>query len=49
MLGFKNDTEVLISFGGTTSVYPININTITALSVGIDGDISFNNNNMELR
>ena len=46
-LGFKNDTEVLISFDGTTSTNPININTITALSVGIDGDISFNNNNME--
>ena len=46
-LGFKNDTEVLISFDGTTSTNPININTITALSVGIDGDISFNHNNME--
>ena len=38
-LGFKNDTEILISFSGTTSTYPININTITALSIGIDGDI----------
>ena len=46
-LGFKNDTEVLISFSGTTSTYPININTITALSIGIDGDISFSHNNME--
>jgi hypothetical protein len=46
-LGFKNDTEILISFNGTSSTYPININTITALSVGIDGDISFNHNNME--
>lgn len=46
-LGFKNDTEILILFDGTTSTYPININTITALSIGIDGDISFNHNNME--
>ena len=46
-LGFKNNTEILISFSGTTSTYPININTITAFSVGIDGDISFSNNNME--
>ena len=46
-LGFKNNTDILISFDDTLSNYPININTITALSVGIDGDISFNNNNME--
>ena len=46
-LGFKNNTEILISFSGTESTYPININTIRALSIGIDGDISFNNNNME--
>ncbi len=46
-LGFNNDTKVLISFGGTTSTNPINVNTVTALSVGIDGDISFNHNNME--
>ena len=46
-LGFKNNTEILMSFSGTTSTYPININTIQALSVGIDGDISFSNNNME--
>ena len=45
-LGFKNDTEIFISFDDTLSTYPININTITALSVGIDGDISFNHNNM---
>jgi hypothetical protein len=46
-LGFKDDSEVLISFNTTTSTYPININSITALSIGIDGDISFSNNNME--
>ena len=45
--GFKNDTEVFISFDTTTSTYPLNINSITALSIGIDGDISFSNNNME--
>ena len=27
-LGFKNNTEILISFSGTESTYPININTI---------------------
>ena len=42
-----NTTENLISFSGTESTYPININTIRALSIGLDGDISFNNNNME--
>ena len=45
--GFNNNVEVLISFSGTPSTNPININTIRALSVGIDGDISFNHNNME--
>ncbi len=46
-LGFKDNIEVLISFNTTTSTYPININSITALSIGINGDISFSNNNME--
>ena len=45
--GFKNNTEILISFSSTTSTNPINVKTIRALSIGIDGDISFNNNNME--
>jgi hypothetical protein len=45
--GLNDNVETLISSNGTTSTYPININTIRALSVGIDGDISFSNNNME--
>jgi hypothetical protein len=45
--GFFNNVENLISTSGTESTYPININTIRALSIGIDGDISFNYNNME--
>ena len=45
--GLNNNVETLISFSGTECIYPININTIRALSIGIDGDISFNNNNME--
>ena len=45
--GFNNNVEVLISSTGTESTYPININTIRALTIGIDGDISFNYNNME--
>jgi len=46
-LGFKNNIEILISFSGTESTNPININSIRALSIGIDDDISFNNNDME--
>ena len=46
-LGFKNNIEVIISFSGTESTNPINTNTIRALSIGIDGDISFSHNNME--
>ncbi len=45
--GLNNNVETLISFSGTESTNPININSIRALSVGIDGDISFNHNNME--
>ena len=45
--GFNNNVETLISSSNTEGTYPININTIRALSIGIDGDISFNNNNME--
>lgn len=45
--GLTNNVETLISTSGTESTYPININTIRALSIGIDGDISFNYNNME--
>ena len=45
--GLNNNVETLILTTGTESTYPININTIKALSIGIDGDISFNHNNME--
>jgi hypothetical protein len=45
--GLNNNVETLISFSGTESTNPININNIRALSIGIDGDISFNHNNME--
>jgi hypothetical protein len=44
--GLNNDVETLISCSGTECTNPININSIRALSVGIDGDISFNNNNI---
>ncbi len=33
-----------MSFDETISIYPIKINTDTALSVDVDGDISLNNN-----
>ena len=45
--GLINNVETLISFSGTESTNPININSITSLYIGIDGDISFSNNNME--
>ena len=45
--GLNNNVETLISSSGTECTNPININSIRALSIGIDGDISFNNNNME--
>ena len=45
--GLNNNVDISISLTGTECTNPININSIRALSVGIDGDISFNNNNME--
>ena len=45
--GLNNNVETIILFSGSESINPININSIRALSVGMDGDISFNNNNME--
>jgi hypothetical protein len=45
--GFNNNVEMLISSSGTELINPININTVRALSVVIDGDISFNHKNME--
>ncbi len=39
--------DTLISWSGTECTNPIIINSIRASSIGIDGDISFNNNNME--
>jgi len=45
--GFVNNVENLISTTGTLSTFPINVNSILALSIGIDGDISFGYNNME--
>jgi hypothetical protein len=42
--GLNSNVENLIMSSGTLSTYPININSIIALSVGIDGDLSFNNN-----
>ena len=45
--GFVNNVENLISTTGTLSSFPINVNSIIALSIGIDGDISFGYNNME--
>ncbi len=45
--GLNNNVETLISSTGTESTNPININSIGAFSVGMDDDISFDNNNME--
>ena len=46
-LGFSNNVENLISVSGTPSTFPINVNNIIALNVVIDGDISFENNNID--
>ena len=45
--GLNNNAETLILTTGSECINPININSIRALSIGLDGDISFNNNNME--
>ena len=45
--GFVNNVENLISTTGTLTTFPINVNSIIALSIGIDGDVSFAYNNME--
>jgi hypothetical protein len=45
--GLNNNVDISISLTGTECTNPINTNSIRALSIGIDGDISFNNNNME--
>jgi len=46
-LGLNNNVEYLVTSGGNIGLYPINVVTIKAISIGIDGDISFKNNNME--
>jgi hypothetical protein len=45
--GLNNNAETLIPTTGSECINAININSIRALSIGLDGDISFNNNNME--
>ncbi len=45
--GLNNNVDTLISSTGTECTNPINMNSIRALSVGIDGDISFYNDNLE--
>ena len=46
-LGLDNHVEKLLSTTGTISTNPIHVKSILALSIGIDGDISFGYNNME--
>jgi len=46
-LGFINNVEFLVTTTSNICLYPINVVTIKALSIGIDGDISFKYNNME--
>ena len=46
-LGLYNNTQYLIPTSGTlNSIFCINVNTITAISIIIDGDITFERNNM---
>ena len=46
-LVLNNNVEFFVTTGGNICLYPINVVTIKAISIGIDGDISFKNNNME--
>jgi len=46
-LGLINNVEFLVTTTSNICLYPINVVTIKALSIGIDGDISFKYNNME--
>ena len=46
-LGLNNNVEFLVTTISNICLYPINVVTIKAISIGIDGDISFKNNNME--
>ena len=46
-LGLNNNVEFLVTSSGNICLFPINVVTIRALSIGIDGDISFKYNNME--
>ena len=46
-LGLTNNVEYLVTSGGNIGLYSINVVTIKAISIGIDGDISFKNNKME--
>ena len=43
----NNNVETLISFSGSECTDPINMNSNRAFRIGIDSDISFNNDNME--
>lgn len=46
-LGLNNNVEFLVTTTSNICLYPVNVVTIKALSIGIDGDISFKYNNME--
>ncbi len=47
-LGLNNNVEYLINFTSTICLYPININSIKALQIGLTGDISTIYNNYEM-
>ena len=46
-LGLKNNVETLISSLGTLCTNPLNVNSIHAINITMDGDISFKNNNID--
>jgi len=46
--GLNNDVEYLINFTATECLYPINVNSIKAIQIGLTGDISTIHNNFEM-
>ncbi len=46
--GLNNNVEYLINFTSTICLYPININSIIAIQIGLTGDISTIYNNFEM-
>lgn len=46
--GLNNNVEYLIDFAPTICLYPINVNSIQSIQIGLTGDISTIHNNFEM-